>query len=57
MEQTTLAARQFGAAASDYLTSAAHAQGEDLRRLAGMARAAPGMAALDLGSCAARSAA
>lgn len=49
MEQTTLAARQFGAAAPDYLTSAAHAQGADLCRLGGLARAAPGMVVLDLG--------
>jgi ubiquinone/menaquinone biosynthesis C-methylase UbiE len=49
MEQSALAARQFGAAASAYLTSPVHAQGEDLRRLTVLAQGTPGISALDLG--------
>lgn len=49
MDQSTLASRQFGAVASAYLTSAAHAQGADLRRLTELTRGAPGLVALDLG--------
>lgn len=49
MEQPTLTARQFGAAAADYLASPVHAQGEDLRRLGTLARGTPGLVALDLG--------
>lgn len=49
MAQGRLVARQFGAAASDYLTSQVHAQGDDLRRLTALARASAGLAALDLG--------
>lgn len=47
MDQHRLAAQQFGAAAASYLTSAVHAQGADLQRIAGLARS--GLAALDLG--------
>jgi ubiquinone/menaquinone biosynthesis C-methylase UbiE len=49
MEQSTLAAQQFGAVASAYLTSAVHAQGADLSRLTELARSAPRLTALDLG--------
>jgi len=47
--QNTLAATRFGAAAAAYLGSAAHAQGDDLNRLAALARSQPGLSALDLG--------
>lgn len=46
MKQTTLAAQQFGAVASAYLTSAVHASGADLARLKALAH---GLKALDLG--------
>lgn len=49
MEQSTLAARQFGAVASDYLASPVHAQGADLGRLTELARRTPGLTVLDLG--------
>jgi ubiquinone/menaquinone biosynthesis C-methylase UbiE len=49
LEQSTLAARQFGAVASDYLTSSVHAQGADLNRLTELARDTPGLMVLDLG--------
>ncbi len=53
MQQQELAAAQFGATASAYLTSAVHAQGADLERLKQeLAEVAPGVAAkqvLDLG--------
>ncbi len=49
MEQPRLAAQQFGAAASAYLTSTVHAQGADLARLTGLAQGTPGLSALDLG--------
>lgn len=41
--------RQFGPRAHAYLTSAVHAQGEDLQQLAELARAHPGARVLDLG--------
>jgi ubiquinone/menaquinone biosynthesis C-methylase UbiE len=40
---------QFGAQARSYLTSAVHAQGEDLEQLASIASQHPGARALDLG--------
>ncbi|GLS47089.1 class I SAM-dependent methyltransferase [Methylobacterium brachythecii] len=40
---------QFEARAADYVTSAAHAAGDDLAQLADLARASPDAAALDLG--------
>ncbi|TCJ14984.1 class I SAM-dependent methyltransferase [Parasulfuritortus cantonensis] len=49
MEQHRLAARQFGAVADAYLTSAVHARGADLERLGALARGTPGLAVLDLG--------
>ena len=49
MKQHALAAQQFGATAEAYRTSAVHAQGHDLQRLAALARALPGGLALDLG--------
>ncbi len=48
--QQGLAARQFGAQASAYLTSAVHSQGADLDALAELVRARPGCRVLDLGS-------
>lgn len=42
-------AARFGAAAADYVTSAAHATGEDLAQLSELARTRPGGLALDLG--------
>jgi ubiquinone/menaquinone biosynthesis C-methylase UbiE len=42
-------AAQFGAQAQSYLTSAVHAQGEDLERLAALIGARPEASALDLG--------
>src|SRR4051812_34166503 len=48
--QSDLAARQFGQTASAYLTSAVHAQGADLERMATLVRSlGEGIAALDLG--------
>lgn len=47
--QEALAARQFGARADAYLTSAVHAQGADLAALAALAAAQPGCRVLDLG--------
>lgn len=41
--------RQFSPQASAYLTSAVHAQGEDLKQMAGIAAAHPGARVLDLG--------
>jgi ubiquinone/menaquinone biosynthesis C-methylase UbiE len=41
---------QFGSRAAAYLTSAVHAQGEDLDALAGLVRAQPAPRVLDLGS-------
>lgn len=49
MDRTSLAAHQFGAAAHAYLASPVHARGADLDRLGELARAAPGLVALDLG--------
>lgn len=49
MDQPALVARQFGGAAADYLASPVHARGADLERLGELARAAPGLVALDLG--------
>jgi ubiquinone/menaquinone biosynthesis C-methylase UbiE len=49
MQQTEIAARQFGTAAADYLTSPIHAQGTDLQRLAGLIGPAPRARVLDLG--------
>lgn len=45
----TQVAGQFGARASDYVASAAHAVGEDLAQLSALAAASPGAAVLDLG--------
>jgi SAM-dependent methyltransferase len=47
MEQQPLAAQQFGVAAADYLSSPVHANGADLKRLAGLVQA--GSQVLDLG--------
>lgn len=47
--QEDLAAAQFGAQASAYLTSAVHAQGADLAALAALAQGQGGARALDLG--------
>ncbi|WP_459616793.1 class I SAM-dependent methyltransferase [Bordetella sp. 2513F-2] len=41
--------QQFSPRAEAYLASAVHAQGEDLRQMAGLARLHPGAQALDLG--------
>lgn len=49
MDQTRLAARQFGAAADAYLASPVHARGADLDRLRQLPGGTPGLAALDLG--------
>ncbi|HNQ03191.1 MAG TPA: class I SAM-dependent methyltransferase [Thiobacillaceae bacterium] len=49
IEQRTLTAHQFGAAAAAYLASPAHARGTDLGRLAALAHGSQGLAALDLG--------
>lgn len=49
MQQPEIAARQFGAAASEYLTSAVHARGEDLADLAARCAARPAGKILDLG--------
>lgn len=48
--QDALAVRQFGARAGAYLTSAVHAQGDDLAALAALARDRPGCRVLDLGT-------
>jgi SAM-dependent methyltransferase len=47
--QEALAGAQFGAQAGAYLTSAVHAEGADLRALAGFAAVHPDAHALDLG--------
>jgi SAM-dependent methyltransferase len=47
--QEGLAAGQFGAQANAYVTSAVHAQGEDLRQLAAMVAGRGGARVLDLG--------
>jgi ubiquinone/menaquinone biosynthesis C-methylase UbiE len=47
--QEALVVGQFGAQAAAYLASAVHAEGEDLRALADLARSRPGGRALDLG--------
>jgi ubiquinone/menaquinone biosynthesis C-methylase UbiE len=48
-DQTDLIQRQFGAAAADYVTSAVHASGADLERIAAIAQAMRPAHALDLG--------
>ena len=49
MKQHALAAQQFGTTAAAYLTSAVHAQGQDLQRLGAMVRKTPTCRALDVG--------
>lgn len=49
ISQDSLVQHQFGATARDYITSTAHAQGEDLIRIAAMAAQARPVHALDLG--------
>lgn len=49
MKQTAVAARQFGETAAAYLTSAVHAQGEDLKRLQAIAGEHRSSKVLDLG--------
>jgi len=50
MDQLELATRQFGATAAEYLTSAIHAAGADLERVAALAAQFRPAHALDLGS-------
>jgi len=47
--QQEAVARQFGSRAASYLSSDAHARGDDLAQLAALARARPSARALDLG--------
>ena len=49
MKQPVLAAHQFGVSAAAYLTSAVHAQGRDLQRLAAMVQKEHPCRALDVG--------
>src|ERR1700678_3120487 len=49
MDQQRISARQFGAKAANYLTSAVHATGADLERLKAMANQLRSKRALDLG--------
>jgi len=49
VDQQELSARQFGASATNYLTSSVHAQGADLDRLAAIAAEQKPTRALDLG--------
>ena len=50
MDQSELTARQFGSTAAQYLTSAVHAAGVDIQRLAELAARSRPAVALDLGS-------
>jgi len=49
MKQHALTAQQFGTTAQAYLSSAVHAQGDDLRRLGALVRQLQAGSALDLG--------
>lgn len=49
MDQHELSVRQFGSTAEKYLTSAVHACGADLGRLAAFARTQPALTVLDVG--------
>ena len=49
LQHDALVASQFGSRASAYVTSAVHAQGEDLRDLAALVTGAAGAHVLDLG--------